>query len=389
MTDPLGQSQVLSYMEKLAAFYDITIISCEKKARFKKYGKDVRNICSQTGINWQPLFYTKSPPVLSTIYDVWKIWKRSKALFRKQAFDIIHCRSYVASLAGLKLKKKYGARFIFDMRGFWIDEKIEGGYWKEESWLYKPVIKYLRKKENAFYGESDKIVSLTTAAKEVIIKARKAAAEKIDIIPTCVNLEVFKPFNASVRKRVREELGISPDNFVLLYSGGYGANYDIGFVKEVFRKLKEKNPATCILILSKDGVTGLENDASATELFTVSLPYAKVSDYLMAGDLGIINYVNRFSVAGRSPTKLAEYWASGMPAISPQGVGDVDYLFSTYKQSGIIYNDKKDIEEQLKTVMGVDKGLLRSYAVDYFSLENGVKKYKAIYEGLMLRNNKE
>jgi hypothetical protein len=41
MTDSLGQSQVLAYMEKLAANYSITIVSYEKKARFSKYQKEI------------------------------------------------------------------------------------------------------------------------------------------------------------------------------------------------------------------------------------------------------------------------------------------------------------------------------------------------------------
>jgi glycosyltransferase involved in cell wall biosynthesis len=382
MTDALGQSQVLAYMEKLSAYYDISIISCEKKDRYQTFGREIEEKCERAGITWHPLFYTKSPPILSTVYDVWKMMRKAKSLFREKPFDIVHCRSYITSLVGIKLKEQFGAKYIFDMRGFWIDEKVEAGYWDTRKWLYRVVVKYLRKKETLFFNQADIIVSLTQAGKNAIVAARPACENKIYIVPTCVNLEVFKPYQVSTRERIRKELGIPADSFVLLYSGGYGANYDIDFLKTVFKKIKEHKPGARILILSKDGVTGLENDPIRADAVAVTLPYSKVGEYLMAGNIGVINYTNHFSVAGRSPTKLGEYWASGLPAVAPKGIGDVDYLFSHYKNSGSLY-DEADFTNKLDEIVTTDKEVLRSYAEDYFSLDNGVKKYNTIYRILL------
>lgn len=384
MTDSLGQSQVLSYMLKLSAAYDITIVSCEKKDRYEQLNKEIREKCTAAGINWQPLFYTKRPPVFSTLYDVVKMKRKAVSLHKEKQFDIVHCRSYITSIVGLQLKRHYGLKFIFDMRGFWIDERVEAGYWNQKNILYRTVTNYFRKKEQQFYRESDCIVTLTDASRKAIEKICEGVAgvaEKIHIIPTCVNLEVFKPFDLAIRKEVRQKMGIPENAFVLLYSGGFGANYNISFLLEVFNTIKENIPGACILVLSKDGVTGLEQEKNAGSIFSISLTYSQVGDYLMAGDLGVVNYTNHFSVAGRSPTKLAEYWACGLPAVAPQGVGDVDFLFSTYTQSGILYN-KSNFTEQLKAVLQVDKKTLRSYADDYFSLEKGVRLYSAIYEKL-------
>jgi glycosyltransferase involved in cell wall biosynthesis len=384
MTDSLGQSQVLSYMLKLSATYAITIVSCEKKDSYEKLNKEISEKCKAVGINWQPLFYTKRPPVFSTLYDVMKMKKRAVSLHKENQFDIVHCRSYITSIVGLQLKRKYGLRFIFDMRGFWIDERVEAGYWNQKNILYRTVTNYFRKKEQQFYKESDCIVTLTDASRKAIEKICEnvaGVAEKIHIIPTCVNLEIFKPFSLIIRNEVRQKMAIPENAFVLLYSGGFGANYNISFLLEVYNTIKENIPEACILVLSKDGVTGLEQKKNAGKIFSISLPYSQVGDYLMAGDLGVVNYTNHFSVAGRSPTKLAEYWACGLPAVAPEGVGDVDFLFSTYPQSGILYN-KETFIDGLSKVQQVEKKTLRSYADDYFSLEKGVRLYSAIYEKL-------
>lgn len=381
MTDALGQSQVLSYMEKLAAEFEVAIISFEKKDRFLTLGKEIEEKCKRAGIAWYPLSYTKTPPVVSTVYDVWKMRRKANSLYKQKKFDIVHCRSYITSLVGLELKKKFGVKFIFDMRGFWIDEKIEAGYWKKGSPVYASVINYLRKKESLFYTHADVIVSLTKAAKDVILSMRPDCAGKVFVIPTCVNLQVFGPFNAAARQEVRAEMNIPADAFVLLYSGGYGANYNIGFLKEVFAEIKKEWPESYILVLSKDGITGLENDEIKKDVRAISLPYSKVGRYLMAGDLGVINYTHHFSVSARSPTKLAEYWACGLPAVAPPGIGDVDYLFTHYKKGGILYG--QDFIARLKEIVQSDKTTLRSYAEDYFSLESGVAKYRGLYHFIL------
>ena len=71
MTDPLGQSQVLPYLVALTLKgYQFTILSFEKKERFKKEGKIIEDIVNKAGINWMPLEFTRRPPLLSKFYDV-------------------------------------------------------------------------------------------------------------------------------------------------------------------------------------------------------------------------------------------------------------------------------------------------------------------------------
>jgi hypothetical protein len=68
MLEPLGQSQVLAYLEKMAELHVIHLISFEK-------GKDlsdlddfilISNRCIQAGISWHPRKYHKRPSGLAT-----------------------------------------------------------------------------------------------------------------------------------------------------------------------------------------------------------------------------------------------------------------------------------------------------------------------------------
>jgi hypothetical protein len=378
MTDPLGQSQVLSYLTGLSADSKIVLISFEKAQRFDQNRSAIEQICATKGIEWYPLIYTKKPPVLSTLYDILRMINKSKKLHRQHSFDIVHCRGYITSIAGLQLKRNLGIKFIFDMRGFWIDEKSEGeGAWNSNNPLYKYIINYLRKKEKAFFIESGSIITLTHAAAHVIGEQFSSLKSKIKVIPTCVNLDVFTAFNKTNRDEVRQKLGISKDDFVLLYSGGSGPNYDRQFLIKTLSHFNSIDKNTWLLILSKDGNDELNR--SNKNIISISVPYTEVHKYLMAGDVGIINYVNGSSITGRSPTKLGEYWACGLPAISPAGIGDVDKLFKTYPDSGVVIDDYDFSPVSVSRFKNVNKTQLRKYAEDYFSLEKGVALYREVY----------
>ena len=147
LTEPLGQSQILAYLSRInrESGFEISIISFEKTEGFAANEGRVREILSTTSIQWHPLVYHKSPPVLSTITDLRAGWKKIKELYKKEPFDIVHCRSYISALLGQKAKKKYGSKFIFDMRGWWPDEKKESGLWGNP--IFKPIYRYFKEKE--------------------------------------------------------------------------------------------------------------------------------------------------------------------------------------------------------------------------------------------------
>src|SRR5690242_6785079 len=117
LSDSLGQSQVLPYLSRLSENHSITIVSFEKKNNLAGQHDRLRRELAEKKITWIILPYTKRPPVLSTLYDIWKLNQTASGLHHKNKYEIVHCRSYITSFVGLRLKKKSGVKFIFDMRG--------------------------------------------------------------------------------------------------------------------------------------------------------------------------------------------------------------------------------------------------------------------------------
>ena len=119
LTDSLGESQVLSYQLKLTAHgFEPYIICAEKKNRLERNRNRIQQICIKNGIKWIPLIYHKRPPVISSIWDYYSFLKTLKPLLKTHNFGLIHCRGYLPSLVGLRLKRKMDIPFLFDMRGF-------------------------------------------------------------------------------------------------------------------------------------------------------------------------------------------------------------------------------------------------------------------------------
>ena len=85
LTDPLGQSQILPYLFGLSKNNNckITIVSFEKKENFSSNYQLISNKLKENKINWIPLKYSKRPPIISTIWDIYKLNKTVKNLINK------------------------------------------------------------------------------------------------------------------------------------------------------------------------------------------------------------------------------------------------------------------------------------------------------------------
>ncbi len=390
MTDSLGQSQVLAYLKRLSKYgYIFDILSFEKPDNYEKSKDEILKSIEGRNINWIPLSYTKSPSVISTLKDLYVGWKHIKYLYSNNSYDIVHCRGYIAAILGLRCKKEFRSKFIFDMRGWWADEKKESGLW--DNILFNPVYKYFKKLEKDFFRESNYSISLTNTGKREII-GKQLKNDNIAVIPTCVDFDVFKPFSEDIRLSVRQSLKIPSEANVLIYSGALGTNYNNEGIFKIYQTLRLKNKNSYFLILSKDNPDYVNAELKRFNVNTdniriVNSSYADVHKYLMAGDVGIILYKKQFSAIGRSPTKLGEYWASGLPMISVKGLGDLDDIIYKYPEGGNLIEDigEEEISDALEIFFekSLNKSTLRKYAEEYFSIQSGVEKYNAVYEKLL------
>lgn len=392
MTDPLGQSQVIAYLKRLSQRgFEIDIISFEKPAIYAKKKELVAKDLQGTSITWHPLTYDNSVPVYSTWKIVQQAYAKAEQLHKQKQFHIVHCRAQVMAIVGHRLQKEHGLKFIFDMRGWWTDEKFDSGNWNEL--LFKPVYHYLKKQERKLISDSDTTITLTYASQQEIIKLGLKNAEDIGVIPTCVDFEVFAPYKEATRQELRDKLTLPKDAKVLVHSGSIGGSYSMEDLLLVFKAFQQVFPGAYFLLLSKSSdemELAMEkikqSDVDPSLIRIASVDFKQVHAYLMAADYGVILYTISYSVIGRSPTKLGEYWSSGLPVLSLKGIGDLDFIMEKYPEGGNLIQSiemPQLVEGFRKLAAKGDKMILREAAIDYFSIEKGIDFYEEVYRNLL------
>lgn len=391
MTDPLGQSQVLPYICGLAKHgFTYTLISCEKLEKYAINKSVIENICRENNIDWQPIVYHKFPPILSTVWDVYQMYQLAYKLHLIKNFQLVHCRGYISALLGRSMKLKFGTQFLFDMRGLWADEKVDAGAWKLSNPVFKIVYNFFKRKEKEFFLLADHSVSLTYAGKSEIQSwdYMEGREDNISIIPCCADTDLFD-FNRIdlVKKKYwQSKLGVQNDDIILSYLGSIGTWYMLDEMLDFFKVFKVKYPAARMLFITHDEHDRIRLAAEKRGLLdSIIIQPAQRSDVatiLSLSTLSLFFIRATYSKISSSPTKQGEIMAMGIPIICNSGVGDTDTIVEKYK-SGLVVKEF-DVENYNKIInkfssSSFNSTEIREGAIDYFSLEKGVKSYLDIY----------
>ncbi len=399
MTDPLGQSQVIPYLVGLSRKgHRITLIACEKKERFEQHQSTIAALLTKANIQWCPVPYSTLPSVVSKRLNIYKIKKAAVQHCKTNKADAVHCRSYMAALIGLYLKKKFKIQFIFDMRGFWADERIDGKIWDLNNTLHNNIYKYFKKKEIEFLTKADYTITLTQHAKAEIMSWKPFQHKSLDIqvIPCCADLDLFSMANASIekKKKLREQLKLKDDDFIVTYLGSIGTWYMLDEMLDFFVLLIRTKKNARFLFISPDSKAEIEKKAQVKGIdpnrITVhSATRAEVPIYLSLSNVSIYFIKPLYSKKASSPTKTGEIMGMGIPIITNSGIGDSDQII-TDSGAGLLINcftneEYQKIIEQIDVLLKTEKTKITAASAKYFSLENGIELYQEVYKQLEQR----
>lgn len=392
MTGPLGQSQVINYLIGLTKYgYQFDILSFEKPDKYEGSGEYIQQLLATHQISWHPQVFHTSPPILSKWLDKRTLFKMAIRLHKQNKYDLVHCRSYVASEAGLLLKRQFGVKFLFDMRGFWPDEKADGGSWNQKNWFWKKVYAYYKQQEKAFITEADHIVSLTQAGKTEIESWHYYTGTPISVIPCCADTDWFAISTPEKKKKARAMLQISEDVFVLSYLGSLGAWYLLDQMLLFYQLVLAKQPNSIFLIvtnsnhqliLEKIDAWGLE----ISQFIIQTVPYKDVAMLMYASDWSVSFIKPVFSKKGSSPIKIGELLSMGIPVVS-NSVGDLEQIIGTnlcgFSIKDVFDTHQLEIASTFVTKSSVfDPNALHQKAIAFFDLQTGINLYRNVYTKL-------
>lgn len=394
MTDPLGQSQVLPYLVGLArAGYRITLLSTEKKERFAQHEPTIRAITDQAGIRWEHIFFTRKPPVLAKFYDRYQLRQKALALHQELHFNMTHCRSYVSAEVGLLLKQKFGVKFLFDMRGFWVDERVEGGMWNLKSPIYRRAYRTYKRKESEFIAAADGIISLTENGKGEMQTWPSYPGTPITVIPCSADFTVFPLLTPAHKAAARRRLGYDDGQLVISYLGSIGAWYLLDEMLAQFAVIKQQYPGAKLLFVTQEPAEMVLEAArkvpslEPTDFLVKPATRKEVPGLIAASDLNLFFIKQSYSKKASSPTKLGEILAMGLPVICNDGVGDVaDIIRRT--DGGFVVSDLAAAgyaaaAASIPQLLQKDGRQLRVKAQEYYDLETAIGRYAGEYQRLL------
>lgn len=382
LLEPLGQSQVVAYMEKLAAEWAIHIVSFEKRRdrQDKARVAGMKARLAAAGIGWTALAYHKSPSVTATAFDIAQGTLVTLWLVLRRRAKIVHARSYVPMLMALASKSIAGVKLVFDMRGFWADERVDGGLWPKDGRLFRGV----KQLEGHFIAKADHVVTLTRASAVEIERwpSYRAHTPPVSVIPTCANLERF-----------HRQAAPAPAPFVLGYVGSVGTWYLLDEIIVFYRTLMQYRPDARMLFVNRNEHklirAAMQLHRVASDRFEIiAAEHRDVPAQIAQMHAAAAIIKPSYSKMSSAPTKLAEYLGCGVPCVGNAGVGDMEEILEGRRVGVALHDfspaDHRGAVDRLLALLDDPDVNERCVAAarDLFSLEVGACAYRQIYLGL-------
>jgi colanic acid biosynthesis glycosyl transferase WcaI len=219
----------------------------------------------------------------------------------------------LVGLTGWWLARAKRVPFIFEVRDLWPESLSAVGLGNDQSLLHR----VLGKIADFLYRQSDKIVVVTPAFKEHLVKKWKVSPEKISVVPNGVETELFSPKDASAD--VKQELG-TEGKFVACYIGTMGMAHGLETVLQSAAELKNTVPQVFFLLIGdgaeKEHITTRAHSLGLTNVKIIDLqPREKIPSYICAADVCLVLLKRTPIFETVIPTKMLEYMACGRPVI--------------------------------------------------------------------------
>lgn len=392
MSEPLGKSQVLEYLMDLSKEYNIYLYSFEKDLS-DDIINSLESQMDDANITWSYQRYSNKYGLFSTLKQIINSFIELRKTVKNNEIKIVHARSMIPVMIALILKLELKVKVIFDIRGFQIDEKAEVGRIKKDYSIYK-ILKFF---ERVAYQKSDSIVTLTYASVDII--SQYTDKNKITVIPTCANKNIFRKMTQSEKENFKEALGYMQNDKIVLHAGAVSNWYDFDSELKLILKLMQKDKQIHYLILNKSEHEFIwkkleEYNIDKDKVKVMEADFYSMYKYLNIVDASIFIIKPTFSKIASAPTKFAENLACGLYSVTNNGIGDMNKFFQKNKTIGYSF----DIGELDINLSKICDNILKSMTIEkdmneyinvytkFLSKEMAIEKYSIIYDKLLKEN---
>jgi len=384
LSTPLGQSQVLAVSERLHSMgWECTILSLEPEPSGDGAFDRLYARMALSGVRWQHRPYRRGrvgavKNVLSMTAMIRDAWETT---------DLFHCRSYFGAFFPAAADVFQSVPYVFDTRGYWVDEKIEDGRWFQD--VASRAI--ARRVERELYERASGVVSLTELAAEDVRNGRfgrRHPEQRSICIPTCVDYSKF-----------RMEKGAAPNDFlndgpIIAYVGSLNPSYEYRKALELAALILKRVPQAKFLALTSQ----IPEMSSLSDEFAIptnrrlitGVANDQIHVWLPWIDFGLTLLVNPIQAKRASmPTKLGEFFATGIAPISHGANSEVtDWV--NRAGSGMVLEDLSSdsleraadfVARGVPDVQVLERARLATE--EHFSLDSGAKRYDTLFRRVL------
>jgi colanic acid biosynthesis glycosyl transferase WcaI len=275
--------------------------------------------------------------------------------------------------------------FVFEVRDLWPESLAAVGAGSEGSLMHRT----LGAIAGFLYRRADRIVVVSPAFKDHLIRYWNVPAARISTVENGVETDVFRP-DPSAAEEVRTQLNLK-DRFLICYIGTIGNAHGLETLIAAAEKVRTTFPQATFLVIGegaeKDRIVNLAVARGLTNVqFLGQQPREKIPAYVSAADLCLVMLKKTELFKTVIPTKLLEYMACERPVIV--AVDGQARQIVEEAQAGV-FVEPEDVESLVETIvslandperrrkMGVSG---RNYILSNFSRETTAQRYLSVLQ---------
>ncbi len=286
----------------------------------------------------------------------------------------IIARNVIATNMALRLRKSGVINKVcFDGRGAMAAE------WKEyEMNLPDQWKRTIDAMENKAVTESDFRIAVTAELVHFWQRTYQYKLTDHIVVPCTVNSAfVVKNNLQNTITSKRTELGLDLNDIVFAYSGSTSGWQSFKTLELFLSPLLTAHKHFKIIFLAQqeDSIDSLKKKFPQ-QVLQQWVAHKEVTKILTACDFGILIREQTITNQVASPTKFAEYLASGLPVIISQNLGDYSAFVKTH-QCGINLNGKSP---SLNKPSAEEKERMKELVLRYFTKEANREKYEQLLQ---------
>jgi colanic acid biosynthesis glycosyl transferase WcaI len=219
----------------------------------------------------------------------------------------------LVGLSGWWLARVKRVPFVFEVRDLWPESLAAVGMGDPNSYLHRGLAKIA----GFLYHRCDRVVVVTPAFKDHLIKHWQVPPEKISVVENGVETGLFSP--GAPDQELRRELG-AEGKFVVCYIGTMGMAHGLETVVEAAARLRDPAPQVLFLLVGEGGekerIISLARSRGLTNVrFVDQQPRARIPAYIRTSDVCLVLLKRTELFKTVIPTKMLEFMACARPVI--------------------------------------------------------------------------